>query len=189
MKNALASARASSHSCSPRLVFRNRLHPLRGLFHPPQSSRKPPDPDCRTKVIPAQPHHTLHSFRMRRKNRKWVALAVGLYVFILFSAYRWGAEQRIPEGNIFVRLQREGIRRQAEERARAAQQAQQQEQQPAAAIGERRLSSAGPAYIAARYDATHVVFVVTTDAESRFANFPFRRSSGNPTRIPAPAKL
>lgn len=127
---------------------------------------------------------------MRRKNRKWVALAVGLYLFILFSAYRWGAEQRIPEGNIFVRLQREGIRRQAEERARAAaQQAQQQEQQPAAAIGERRLSSAGPAYIAARYDATHVVFVVTTDAESRFANFPFRRSSGNPTRIPAPAKL
>jgi hypothetical protein len=58
---------------------------------------------------------------MRRKNRKWVSLAAIVYLLVLWFAYRWAVNQRIPEGNIFVRIEREGLRRQAEERARAAQ--------------------------------------------------------------------
>ena len=120
---------------------------------------------------------------MRRKNRKWVAIAVLLYLFVMWSAYRWSIGQRIPEGNIFVRIQREGIRRQNEERARAAQ-----EQAPPPPTGENRLIAAGPAYVAARYDATHVAFIVATDTESRFATSIVGRASTTPTRISAPAK-
>ena len=120
---------------------------------------------------------------MRRKNRKWVAAAVMLYLFVMWSAYRWGASLRTPGGNIFVRLEREGIRRQQEEAAKAAK-----EQGPRSPNAEARLNAAGPAYVAARYDSTHVVFVVTADAESRFSNSPFHRNSGAPTRIPPPAK-
>jgi len=118
---------------------------------------------------------------MRRKNRKWVAIAVVVYLFVMWSAYRWAISQRIPEGNIFVRIEREAIRRNAEERARAAQ-----EQAPPPPSGETRLSAAGPAFVAARYDATHVVFMVATDTESRFSNSPLSRPSGSPTRISAP---
>lgn len=120
---------------------------------------------------------------MRRKNRKWVASAVVVYLLVMWSAYRWAVSQRIPEGNIFVRLQREGIRRQAEERARAAQ-----VQAPPPPTGETRLSAGGPAFVAARYDATHVVFMVATDTESRFSNSPLSSQSGSPTRISAPSK-
>ena len=120
---------------------------------------------------------------MRRKNRKWVAIAAVVYLFVMWSAYRWAISQRIPEGNIFVRIEREGLRRQAEERARAAQ-----EKTLPPPTGETRLSASGPAFVAARYDATHVVFMVATDTESRFPNSPFSRQSGNPTRISVPAK-
>jgi len=120
---------------------------------------------------------------MRRKNRKWVAIAAIVYLFVMWSAYRWAVRQRIPEGNIFVRIEREGIRRQAEERARAAQ-----VQSPPPPTGETRLSAAGPAFVAARYDATHVVFMVATNTESRFANSPLSRQSGNPTRVSAPPR-
>jgi len=120
---------------------------------------------------------------MRRKNRKWVAIAAALYLFVMWSAFRWAINQRIPEGNVFVRIEREGLRRQAEERARAAQ-----GQPPPPPTGETRLSAAGPAFVAARYDATHVVFMVTSDTESRFSNSSLSRQSGNPTRISAPRK-
>jgi hypothetical protein len=120
---------------------------------------------------------------MRRKNRKWVAIAAIVYLFVMWSAYRWAVNQRIPEGNIFVRIEREGLRRQAEERARAAQ-----EKTPPPPTGESRLSAAGPAFVAARYDATHVVFMVATDTESRFSNSPLSRQSGRPIRISAPPK-
>lgn len=120
---------------------------------------------------------------MRRKNRKWVAIAAVAYLLVMWSAYRWAVGQRIPEGNIFVRIEREGIRRQAEEQARAAQ-----EKTPPPPPGESRLSAAGPAFVAARYDATRVVFMVATDTESRFPNSPLSRLSGNPTRISAPPK-
>jgi hypothetical protein len=118
---------------------------------------------------------------MRRKNRKWVAIAVGLYLFVMWSAYHWSAGQKIPEGNIFVRIEREGVRRLQEQQAKAAQ-------QPPQPTGEIRLSAAGPAYVAARYDATHVVFVVATDTEARFPNSPFSRGFGMPTRVPASLK-
>ncbi len=110
-------------------------------------------------------------------------MAIAVYLFVMWSAYRWAISQRIPEGNIFVRIEREGIRRQAEERARAAQ-----EQPPPPTTGETRLSAAGPAYVAARYDATRVVFMVATDTEARFSNSSLSRQSGTPTRISAPAK-
>ena len=115
---------------------------------------------------------------MRRKNRKWVAMAVAVYLFVMWSSYRWGIAQRIPEGNIFSQIEREGVKRLAEERAKAAAAAVSQ------STGELRLTAAGPAFIAARYDATHVVFVVAAETESRFSSSPLRMSSsGTPTRV------
>lgn len=116
---------------------------------------------------------------MRRKNRKWVAIAAGLYLFVMWSAYRWAIGQRIPEGNIFNKIEHEGIKRLAEEKVKAAA----AQPQP---TGEPRLTAAGPAYVAARYDATHVVFMLTTQTESRFSNSPLIHSTGTPTKIPAP---
>jgi hypothetical protein len=119
---------------------------------------------------------------MRRKNRKWVAMVVAAYLFVMWSAYRWAIAQRIPEGNIFSKIEREGVKRLAEERAKAAAAAPQP-------TGELRLTAAGPAYVAARYDATHVVFMVAAETESRFSNSPLHiSSSGTPTRVPPPAK-
>jgi hypothetical protein len=122
---------------------------------------------------------------MRRKNRKWVAMAVVMYLGVMWSAYRWSAGQGIPEGNLFVRIERAGIRRQNEERRRAAKE---KEEIPPPPTGEARLNAAGPVYVAARYDATHVVFIVATDTETRFAGSPWGRSAAHPTRISAPTK-
>ena len=121
---------------------------------------------------------------MRRKNRKWVATAVVLYLFVMWSAYRWSVSQRLPEGDILLNLQHVAIRRQAEERARAA--AKEAQTQAPAPTGEARLNAAGPAYVAARYDSRHVVFIVATDTESRFSHA-LLRSSGTPARVAAPA--
>lgn len=117
---------------------------------------------------------------MQRKNRKWVALAVGLYLFLMYSAARWAINQREPEGNIFNRLEREGIARLAAERAEAAV------PQPRP-TGETRLKAAAPAYVAARYDRTHVVFMVVTDTESRFSDSRRWRLSTVPTKLPIPS--
>lgn len=116
---------------------------------------------------------------MRRKNRKWVALGVGRYVFIIISAFRWSQHQPVPEGNIFIKHDREVWQRMEKERAQNAKPGPQP-------TGEPRLRAAGPAYVAARYDATRVVFIVSTDTESRFSANP-RIRSGNPARISAPA--
>jgi len=116
---------------------------------------------------------------MRRKNRKWVAMAVALYLFVVWSAYRWGVAQRPTDGNIFEHIEREAKRKNAEEAAKAAA------AQPKP-TGESRLTAAGPAFVAARYDASHVVFMVAAETESRFANSP--HFGGTPTKIPAPAK-
>lgn len=118
---------------------------------------------------------------MRRKNRKWVALAVALYLFIAWRAYRWGASQSLPDGNILVHLEREELRKQAAERAKKA--AASAEPQPEL-TGASRLAAAGPAYVAVRYDKAHVVFLVASDTESRFSTSPLQ--SGELTRIPAP---
>ena len=120
---------------------------------------------------------------MRRKNRKWVAIAVGLYLLIMVSAFRWSMRQRLPgEPSLFIKIQREGVRRLAEEKARAEEAEAQAKAQP---TGESRLNAAGPAFVAARYDRTHVVFIVSTDTEARFSASPFSRTFGTATRIPA----
>jgi hypothetical protein len=116
---------------------------------------------------------------MRRKNRKWVATAVALYLFVMWSGYRWGVAQRPADGNIFDHIEREIKRKNAEAAAKEAA------AQPKPS-GESRLAAAGPAFVAARYDATHVVFVVAAETESRFASSP--RFGGTPTKIPAAAK-
>jgi len=121
---------------------------------------------------------------MRRKNRKWVATGVALYLFVMWSAYRWGVAQRPTDGNIFEHIEREAKRKNAEDRAKeSAKLAAAQSK----ATGESRLTAAGPAYVAARYDATHVVFMVAAETESRFATS--QHFSGTPAKISAPAKL
>jgi len=118
---------------------------------------------------------------MRRKNYKWVATAVGIYLFIMWSAYRWSIRQIPDDGPILAHIEKEAVRKGLEQRAEEAR------KQIAPPTDEARLNAAGPAYVAARYDATHVVFMVTTDTESRFpvsAHTP----NGSPTRISAPAR-
>ena len=115
---------------------------------------------------------------MRRKNRKWVALAVGLYLLVMYSAFRWSMRQPIAEGNIFIRHDREVLERMAKEHAKNVP----PEPQP---TGQSRLTAAGPVYVAARYDASHVAFIVISDTESRFNPSPLMRSSL--TKISAPA--
>lgn len=117
---------------------------------------------------------------MRRKNRKWVAIAVGVYLFVMWSAYRWAIAQRPADGSIFDRIEREGVRRLEDERAK-------EEAAGPKPTGESRLNAAGPAFVAARYDATHVVFMVAAETESRFASS--SHFSGTPIKIPTPAKL
>ena len=119
---------------------------------------------------------------MRRKNRKWAAAGVGLYLFVMWSAYHWATHQGVPEGNLFVKIEREGVRRQNEERARTAA-----EELLPTPTGEARLNAAAPAYVAARYDAAHVVFIVTEETESRFASSHLGRAA-HPTRVSAPAR-
>lgn len=116
---------------------------------------------------------------MRRKNRKWVAMAAALYLFVMWSAYRWSVAQRPPDGNILLHMEREAIRKAMAERAKEAA----NQPQP---TGEPHLSAAGPAYVAARYDAKHVVFMVVAETESRFSASQAR--SGTPVRFPAPPK-
>jgi hypothetical protein len=121
--------------------------------------------------------------KMQRKNRKWVATAVALYLLLGWTAYRWSISQRLPEGNIFNRIEHEGIRRLAEERAKQAQ-----APPPTQPIAGSCLSAAGPAFVAARFDPTHVVFIVTPDTETRFSTAHGIHLSATPTKISAPAK-
>jgi hypothetical protein len=116
---------------------------------------------------------------MRRKNRKWVATTVVLYLAVMWSAYRWSIAQRPVDGNIFDHIDREIKRKNAEAAAKEAA------AQPKP-TGESRLTAAGPAFVAARYDATHVVFMVAQETESRFASSP--QFGGKPTKISAPAQ-
>src|ERR1700686_2773983 len=78
---------------------------------------------AQTKTTPFPVPKKLNSyggFGMRRKNRKWVGIAAVIYLFVMWSAYRWAIAQRPTDGNIFDRIEREGIRRQAEEEAKDA---------------------------------------------------------------------
>ena len=120
---------------------------------------------------------------MRRKNRKWVALAAGLYLFVMWSAYRWAISQRPADGPILEHIQNEEMRKFKEKRAREAE----EEAKAQPHLAEWRLNAA-PAFVAARYDASHVVFIVTSDTESRFSASPLMRDAGKPTRVSAPAQ-
>ena len=121
---------------------------------------------------------------MRRKNRKWLGTAVVLYLAVMWSAYRWGVAQRPVDGNIFDHIDREIKDREIERKnAEAAAKEAAAQLKP---TGESRLSAAGPAFVAARYDSTHVVFMVSQETESRFAASP--QFGGKPTKIAASAK-
>src|SRR5271167_814489 len=78
---------------------------------------------------------------VRRKNRKWVATAVALYLLVMWSAYRWGIAQRPVDGNIFDHIDREIKRKNAEEAARESAKQAAAQPQP---TGESRLNAAGP---------------------------------------------
>lgn len=124
---------------------------------------------------------------MRRKYRPYVALGAGLYLFIMWSAFRWERSQHLPDGTIFDHIENERKRKfvedQKEDQKKAAQK-KQLEARPELATAESRLN-AGPAFIAVRYDADHVVFMVATDSESRFG--PASHASQAPQKIAAPA--
>ncbi len=122
---------------------------------------------------------------MRRKNRKWVATAIVLYLGVMYSAYRWSIAQRPPDGPILEHIQNEEVRkfkerRAAEAAAAAAAQAQSTPQS--------RLAAAPPAFLAARYDDSHVVFMLVTETEARFRTSPGGRLSGAAAPIPKPPK-
>jgi hypothetical protein len=117
---------------------------------------------------------------MRRKNRKWVAIAVGIYLLVMWSAYRWAVAQRPADGNILAHIEREEVRKLQERLAQEAEAGPKP-------MGESRLNTAGPAFVAARYDESHVVFMVAAETESRFAAA--SHFAGPPNKIPAPPKL
>ncbi len=118
---------------------------------------------------------------MRRKNRKWVAVAVIIYLGIIVAAFRWSASQRLPgEPNIITKHINDELKRMAAEKA-------EQDKLAPKPTGESRLTAAGPAYIAARYDDSHIAFIVTTDTGSRFASSPWIRQAAL-TKVSASAR-
>ena len=121
---------------------------------------------------------------MRPRHYKWLAGAAAFYLFIMWSAYRWSVAQRPTDGPLFEQINRKGYARLAAERAKAA--IPQEESLEPAPAAQARLNAPGPAYVAARYDATHVVFIVTTGTESRFSNSPLRRFAGSPEKVSPP---
>jgi hypothetical protein len=118
---------------------------------------------------------------LRRKNRKWIAIAVVLYLIVMGLAYRWGVNQRPTTGPLLEHLENEAVRKGLEKRAEEAR------QQIVPPTGETRLNAAGPAFVAARYDATHVVFMLSTETESRFSSSALTGAT-IPTQVSAPPK-
>src|SRR5882672_10730416 len=113
---------------------------------------------------------------MTRKARPFVAITVALYLFLMWSAYRWGDSQRFPDGNLFDHMDNE-------RKKKAAQEAKPEpapQSTPAS-----RLNAGGPTFVAVRYDATRVVFMVATDTEPSFAESRFGRSSATLQKIAA----
>jgi hypothetical protein len=101
---------------------------------------------------------------MRPKHYPWVAMAGALFLFILWSAYRWGDSQRYPDGNLFEH--------QENERKRKFVESQRAEPLPPS-TAESRLSAGGPIFVAALYDPAHVVFMAGADTEPRFGRSKF----------------
>jgi hypothetical protein len=127
---------------------------------------------------------------MRRKYRPYVALGAGLYLFIMWSAFRWERSQHLPDGTIFDHIENERKRKFVEDQKEAQKKAAQKKQleaRPELATAEARLN-ASPAFVAVRYDADHVVFMVATDSESRFGQASHALQTQAPQKIAAPAQ-
>jgi hypothetical protein len=116
---------------------------------------------------------------MRRKYRPFVLIAVALYLFVLWAAFRWGGSQRFPEGNLFDHMEAE---RKKKEALNAPKPEPPPPSNPAA-----RFNRAEPSFIAVRYDASRVVFIVADDTESRFKSG-VGRSSAPLQKIPPASK-
>jgi hypothetical protein len=121
---------------------------------------------------------------MRRKYRPYVALGAGLYLFIMWSAFRWEHSQHLPDGTIFDHIENERKRKFVEDQKE--EQKKQLATRPTSGA-ELRLNAA-PAFIAVRYDADHIVFMVATDSESRFAQASHALQARAPQKIAAPAQ-
>jgi hypothetical protein len=117
---------------------------------------------------------------MRRKYRPYVAIGVGLYLLVMWSAFRWERGQHLPDGNIFEHNENERRRKFAEDQKKPA------EAQPASTAESRM--NVSPAFIAVRYDADHVVFMVAADSESRFGRASSSSQQGTPQKIAATAQ-
>ena len=121
---------------------------------------------------------------MRRKYRPYVAIGAGLYLFIMWSAFHWEKAQHFADGDIFEHREHERIAQFIQDQKKLAekQKEEEKEAQKLASTPGSRLN-AGPAFVAVRYDADHVVFMVATDSESRFGH-----ASVAPQKIAAPAQ-
>jgi hypothetical protein len=117
---------------------------------------------------------------MKRKYRPYIAVGAGLYLFIMWSAYHWERGQHLPDGNIFEHIEIERKRKFVEDQKKLA------EAKPGS-TAESRIN-ASPAFIAVRYDANHVVFMVATESESRFGQTPGVYQKAAPQKIAAPAQ-
>jgi hypothetical protein len=127
---------------------------------------------------------------MRRKYRPYVAVGVGLYLFTMWSAFHWERSQHLPDGTIFDHIENERKRKFVEDQKIEDQKKEQKKQleaRPELATAESRLN-AGPAFIAVRYDADHVVFMVATDSEARFGQASHALQTQSPQKIAAPAQ-
>ena len=81
---------------------------------------------------------------MSRNSRRFAVIGGILYLFVMWSAYRWSKAQRYPDGNIFDHIENDRRRKLAAEAK--------PEPEPQTSAAE-RLSVGGPVRIAVRYDA------------------------------------
>ena len=117
--------------------------------------------------------------QMSRKAKPFVLIAAAVYLFILWSAFRWGKTQHLPDGSIFNHIENERRRKLAQNTPPDI---------PIEQTAESRLNQGTPAFVAARYDATHVVFMVANLIEPRFAESAAGHPSATLTKISAPDK-
>jgi hypothetical protein len=117
---------------------------------------------------------------MTRKTRSFALVAGSLYLFVLWSAFRWSQNQRLSDGSIFDHIENERLKKFARDKPLP---------EPAPpSTAESRLNGGGPAFVAVRYDATHVVFMVANDSDPRFAEPRSGHVSAPLRKIPPPEK-
>jgi hypothetical protein len=116
---------------------------------------------------------------MSRQAKSLTLVASGLYLVLLWYAYRWGDSQRFPDGPLFVHMENERRKKAAHDKPPDL---------PPPLTAQARLDAGGPSFVAVRYDATHVVFMVANGTEARFAEPASGHSSATLTRVSAPEK-